>query len=576
MHEPRMHEPRMHEPRMHELLERQIERYLDGDRSRLPAELLREIDRTYKRSVIVADSEAPLDLDPRVALQAVLEATADGIVVVSRDGSVSSCNQQFLDMWGLDASDMEGKAEAGLAAARRQVDDPEAFLAKLRQLDGDLETEDRDLLELRDGRVFERVSKPQRVDGECVGRVWSFRDVSAHRRLEAQVRQAQKMEAVGRVAGGVAHDFNNLLTVIKGYCDLCQRQIEEDEGPLARSLRQIAKAAERAADMTSQLLAFSRQQKLEPRVVDLDAITLDFQPMLRRLIAEDVALTLRLGAETATVLADPGRLQQVLLNLVINARDAMPGGGSIHISTESIYLVPGAGNPFGDDLPAGDYVLMQVADDGEGMAPEVRNQIFEPFFTTKDKGRGTGLGLATVYGIVRQSGGAITVESSPGVGTVFSLALPVALASDYPVVIRDPILEPPAARARILVVEDEEPVRLMLEALLLEQGHQVFLAASPEQALREFGSPEPELDLMVTDIVMPGMYGPELADRLRTVRPELRVLYISGYDPAARERRGAPRAGGAFLQKPFDAATLERKIQEVLRSEAGAPVRDVP
>ena len=382
-------------------------------------------------------------------------------------------------------------------------------------------------------------------------------------RLDEQIRQAQKMEAVGRLAGGIAHDFNNLLTVIKGYCALCSRELGP-EASTSEFLVEISRAANRAADLTGQLLAFSRQQVLQPKVIDLNDGIRELQRMLVRIIGATVDLYFELTDEPVTIHADQGQLQQVLMNLVINARDAMPDGGLVTITTERFDIDDRFATRFDYPVELGPTVVLRVRDSGEGMSADVKARIFDPFFTTKELGKGTGLGLSTVYGIVKQSGGYIWVDSEPGDGTEFRIYLPWVEDDEL-----DGIMDEMPRRRRsggehVLVVEDETPVRQILCRVLRQAGFKVFEAENPTDALKRYSDQPERLDLLITDIVMPAMDGYELAELLQAARPALQVLYISGYSPEAYETKGILRPGSHFLQKPFDADVLTQKIQEVL------------
>jgi signal transduction histidine kinase len=367
---------------------------------------------------------------------------------------------------------------------------------------------------------------------------------------EEQLRQAQKMEAVGQLAGGIAHDFNNLLTVIAGYGALARQRI--GEGPGAEELTAIEHATERAAQVTSQLLAFSRRQVLEPAVLDLNEVAGGLAPMLGRLIGDDVALTIETADDLAPVLADRGQLGQVILNLAVNARDAMPVGGTLTIATRML-----------DDRRVG----LIVSDTGVGMDPAILQRAFEPFYTTKDAGRGTGLGLATVHGIVEQSGGHVTVDSEPGRGTTFTVSLPPAEPVEA-----DGARPAPAAKAgerlggseTVLLCEDEEGVRRLVEHILASNGYRLLVAALPSEALRLAADHDQPIDVLVTDVIMPEMAGPELAERVQAIRPGLRTLFVSGYTAETLRDRGRVPQGSAFLAKPFEAATLLSALRGLL------------
>lgn len=401
------------------------------------------------------------------------------------------------------------------------------------------------------------------------------RDITAHKRAEAELReseanlrQSQKMEAIGRLAGGVAHDFNNMLTAILSYAELLKMGSELSASAQA-DLAQIVRAAERAAALTRQLLAFSRQQLLQPAAVDANEIVRGVSNLLQRLIGEDVVLRLSLTPDICRTFVDPGQLEQVLLNLVINARDAMPHGGTVTLETSDVSLEGPLAAHHGM-LQPGRYVVLAVSDTGIGMTAEVQARIFEPFFTTKELGKGTGLGLSTVYGILRQSGGDITVYSEVGHGTTFKVYLPrhdgVTLAS--------PQAPEELAKLRgtetLLLAEDEPLVRDAATQFLREFGYDVLVAANAAQALEMCRSRDGRVDLLVTDLIMPGMNGRELADRIAAEWPGVRRLFMSGYTDDVIFHHRVLEAGVAFLPKPFTPSTLARKVREVLDAPAKA------
>jgi signal transduction histidine kinase len=381
--------------------------------------------------------------------------------------------------------------------------------------------------------------------------------------LADQLQQAQKIDSLGRLAGGVAHDFNNLLTVIIGYADLMLLEIAKDD-PLRSNLDDIRLAADRAAGLTRQLLAFSRRQLLKPRVLDVNALIAESTRMLQRLVGEDVELVTTLDPQLARVNADPGQIDQVLVNLIVNARDAMPQGGRLIVETQNVVV--------GEEdaerhvtFQAGVYVMIAVSDTGPGIDPDVLPRIFEPFFTTKEPGKGTGLGLSMVYGIVKQSGGWIWVYSEPGHGTTFKIYLPrvdepVATATQEAALDR----ESPRGAETVLVVEDEDTVRKLTAQALQKYGYDVIEAANGGDALLACERRNEPIPLLITDVVMPHVSGPELAIRLRQLHPEMRVLYTSGYTDDAVVRHGLLDRTMAFLQKPFSPDTLARKVRDVL------------
>ena len=391
----------------------------------------------------------------------------------------------------------------------------------------------------------------------------NYRDATERRSLEQQVIQAQKMEAVGRLAGGVAHDFNNILTAIGGYTDLLLADLPLDD-PRREDVDEIHRAADRAAGLTQQLLAFSRRQVLQPRVIDLNALVANVEKLLRRLIGEDVLLATSLGTDVGRVRADPGQLEQVIVNLAVNARDAMPAGGRLTIETRNVDLDAAYAAEHRSVVP-GPYVVLAVSDTGTGMSSDVQSHMFEPFFTTKEVGKGTGLGLATVYGIVKQSGGSIWVYSELGHGTTIKVYLPRVDEPAEPLAVSVPM---DAASLRgtetILLVEDEPAVRGVARQVLARQGYVVLEAPDGQTALAMIDGGAPSVDLVLTDVVMPGMSGRALADQLATRCPGVRVLYMSGYTDDAIVRHGMLERGLAYLQKPFRPDALVRKVREVL------------
>ena len=395
-------------------------------------------------------------------------------------------------------------------------------------------------------------------------------DVSERQRLEDQLRQAQKIEAVGQLAGGIAHNFNNLLTAILGYTELLLARSGTNDADRA-DLEEIRKAGEKAAALTGQLLAFSRKQAQMPEAIDLNCTLTDLQEMLRRVVREDIRLTFDLAPTPAFISVDPNELEQVILNLALNARDALPAGGHIRLEVAHAHSSE-ALNPNSQVLPPGEYVRFSVSDDGAGIAPSARPHLFEPFFTTKPVGKGTGLGLASVYGIVQHSNGFISVDSELGRGTTFTLHFPALSRSrsvDVPPA--DPWPSPPVEHAQeqrtILLVEDEDSVRAVASALLRQQGYHVLEASTPRAALTIFEQHARQIDLLLTDVVMPEMSGPALAQRFVGMRPELPVLFISGYTtPALAREMENPKM--KFLSKPFQASALVAAVRDIFNQAA--------
>jgi PAS domain S-box-containing protein len=393
-----------------------------------------------------------------------------------------------------------------------------------------------------------------------------FRAEETLQRTEEQLRQAQKMEAIGRLAGGIAHDFNNVLSVVLSYCDLMLDDVPEDSS-LRRDLEEVRRAGERAATLTRQLLAFSRQQVLQPRVLDLNEVVAGMSRMLERLLGEDVELELRCAPGLGKVRVDAAQIEQVVMNLVVNARDAMPTGGKLTIETANVELDAEFAATHLGVLP-GPHVMLAVSDTGTGMDKETLGRVFEPFFTTKEKGKGTGLGLSTAFGIVKQSAGSIWVYSEPAKGATFKVYLPVTLEASASL--------PAPARASemrgsetVLLVEDEDQVRSLAAGILRKYGYRVLEARMAREALALAAGGGP-VDLLLTDVVMPEMAGPLLAEKLMSLRPSMRVLFMSGYTDDAVVRHGILEAGAAFLQKPFVPEVLARRVRAALDGAAPA------
>ena len=403
--------------------------------------------------------------------------------------------------------------------------------------------------------------------GEPVSIVGIYADVTARLHLEAELRQAQKMEAVGRLAGGVAHDFNNLLTVITSFSSMILSDADAD-APWRADVNEIKLAADRAARLTRQLLVFSRRQVLRPQVIDLNTTVEDLEKMLRRLIGEDVALETRLAADLWPVRVDPGQIEQVVMNLVVNARDAMPDGGRLRITTSNEAVPQSLASAHGGRASAGDYACLVVTDTGSGMSPDVRSHIFEPFFTTKGPGKGTGLGLSTIYGIVQQSDGFIQVESALDVGSTFRIFLPRAEVDIIEVPAPAAQLSAPEHARTVLLVEDDAPVRAAIGAMLRRGGCQVIEAESGEQALGILARDAASIHLVLTDLVMPRVSGRDLGRHVRATFPSLPVVYMTGYAADAAQGHWALERDAVVLDKPFTTEPLLRAVNEAL----GRPV----
>jgi len=401
------------------------------------------------------------------------------------------------------------------------------------------------------------------AQGEYIGRLWVYRDITEQRQLEEQLYQTQKIESIGQLAGGIAHDFNNLLTPIMGYVDLGAAALPADH-PTRGCLEEIGKAAERAANLTRQLLAFSRRQIIEPKVFNINDLILDMENMLRRLISEDIELATIPDPNLGLVKVDRGQFEQVLVNLVVNARDAMPNGGSLTVTTANVTLDDryASGHP---DVVPGEYVVLEVSDSGVGMTEEVKSHIFEPFFTTKELGKGTGLGLATCYGIVKQNNGHISVRSKLNQGTTFEVYFRITEELVSAEEVEGVYDQPPFGDETVLLVEDEDAVRVLMARILNDFGYTVVTASGGQEALNIASQHTgQEIHLLLSDVVMPQMSGVELADRLRMVRPQTKVLYMSGYTDDAIIHHGVLEPGVEFMGKPFSPPMLARKVREVL------------
>jgi PAS domain S-box-containing protein len=503
--------------------------------------------------------------DSEERFRTMFEAAPIGMIVRDLDGRLASTNPAFERMVGYSNDELElidpSAAEDAettrqlnaelLGGARDGYEQEQRFIAK----DGSERWGRVDVTLVRDAG-----QRPQFV-------LSMVQDVTQHKLLEDELRQAQKMEAIGRLAGGVAHDFNNLLTAISGYANLVLDRLRPHDSHLIEDVREIDKAAQRAHSLTRQLLAFSRKQLLQPQILKVNDVVGDMDTMLRRLIGEDIEIVTVYGSGLARVRADPGQLQQVIINLVVNARDEMPAGGTLSIETANSFVSPDDASRRGGDVQAGSFVTLTIRDTGRGMDSATKARLFEPFFTKKGVGKGTGLGLATVYGIVKQSGGFIDVESEPGEGASFTIQLPAvpAAVAEAPETVQAP--EPtPGGVESILLVEDEDVVRRYVATVLGDAGYHVLLASDGTEALGI--ARDTCVDLLLTDVVMPRISGPELAERLK-----LPVLYMSGYTGDLIEQHELLQPGTAYIQKPFTAGDLKRKVRAALDdSREQAPV----
>jgi len=497
--------------------------------------------------------------DAEASFATLVEFAPIGIYRSNPAGHFLSVNSALVRMLGYDSADEVLQLDMGRdvyadTAERQRLLDRDTYSD--RQYD-DVEA----TWKRKDGRLLQ-VQLSVRAVRNAAGQVDYYetfvRDVTDQRRLQQQLTQSQKMEAIGRLAGGVAHDFNNLLTVITSYSDLVYQDLPPDD-PRRDDVDQVRKAADGAAALTRQLLAFSRQQVLEPKVIDLNSVVDNLKKILQRVIGEDVELTTVLAAELAAVKADVSQIEQILMNLAVNARDAMPTGGQLTIETANVDYDPERQQRADGSK---NFVMLAVTDTGTGMDEATKARIFEPFFTTKQPGKGTGLGLATVYAIVTQAGGFIWVYSEIGHGTSFKIYLPqVDAVATIAAVAR---VDLPRGTETVLLVEDAAAVRAVAGQVLQRQGYRVLEASDGEDALHLAARYQGTIDLVLTDVVMPRAGGRELAERLLTVRPDTRVLYMSGYTDDSVVRHGILEGGVAYLQKPFSPEGLARKVREVL------------
>ncbi len=525
-----------------------------------PTELVAQVNALLRLRRAEAD-------DVRSRLAAIVESSADAIIGMLPDGIIDSWNQGAEQVFGYASEEALGKPFAFLIPPSRSEELP-GILERLRQ--GEAVPPYETVRQRKDGSLVDvllSISPLKDREARLLGASAIAHDMTARKRLEEQLRQTHKLEALGRLAGGVAHDFNNLLTIINGYSQVLLDSLpEHDKG--RELVAEIGKAGERAAGLTQQLLAYSRKQILQLKVLDVNDLVTNLKKMLSRMIGEDVVLTTRLAPDLHPVLADAGQIEQVLMNLSVNARDAMPAGGKLTIETANVRLDE-TSRGANDEVQYGCYVRITVSDTGCGMDAATQARIFEPFFTTKGPGQGTGLGLAMVYGIVKQSGGSIKVASAPERGTTFTLYLP-SLGDEVP-----PGKGQPAAgktlvgTETVLLVEDEDAVRTILHHLLQRRGYNVLMAANGTEALAVAAQHSSGIDLLVTDVVMPGMDGRQVAEALRRLHPNMQVLFLSGYTDDAIMRHGILESETAFLQKPFASAALAKKVRELLDQPAG-------
>jgi PAS domain S-box-containing protein len=487
------------------------------------------------------------------------DSMSDLVSVHDGDYRIVKANAAMGDFFGMEPAELVGRSCHSLYHGS----DSPCSSCPFPEMAGSLQTVSREIEEAHLGApLLMTVSPIFDSDGRLEGCVHVARDVSERRKLEEQLRQSQKMEAIGRLAGGVAHDFNNMLSVIGGFTEEALAKIDPRD-PAADDLREVRSAAERSANLTRQLLAFSRRQPIEPKVVDLNERLRSMEGMLRRLLGEDIRVELDLSQDLWPVRVDPSQMDQTVANLAANSRDAMPEGGTLRVESGNVTLgdlaVEGDGG-----VAVGDYVVLAVSDDGHGMDHETLRHVFEPFFTTKGEGRGTGLGLATVYGTVKQNGGSVDVDSAPGLGTTVRVYLPRYRGEGGVEHVPDSVRPDRAEKETVLLVEDERQVRRLVRIILGRLGYEVLEAEGPEEALALCAGHEGRIHLLLTDVVMPVMNGKELQERVSALLPGVKALFMSGYTADAIASRGVLHEGVEFLEKPFSPDQLGRKVREVL------------
>ncbi|HBA88132.1 MAG TPA: PAS domain-containing sensor histidine kinase [Geobacter sp.] len=501
-------------------------------------------------------------------LSATIESTLDGIMAVDPHGEIVACNSRFVEMWGIEDDALaSGDSNKLLLSLLGQVRDPVLFFEKVTQLYWEPEQESYDLVELSDGRCFERFSRPQFRDGKAAGRVWTFHDISELKKLESQLLHAQKMEAIGTLAGGIAHDFNNIMTAVIGYTELVSVGLNPP-APFGGYLQSISDASNRAVALIRNLLAYSRKDPVQTSKLECNSMVRNLIGFLERLIGADIELVMKLSDKPHGILADQGQIEQVLVNLTTNARDAMPEGGRLSLEVAPVEI--GSDEITGiDGAKPGPYVRITIADTGSGIDEATRRRIFEPFFTTKEVGKGTGLGLSISYNIVKRHGGFLTVASESGRGTSFSIHLPriqpTATLKQALAVAR----EIPRGEETVLLVEDNESVRSLISQVMSGKGYRVIEAVDGEDGVEKFRSHLEEISLVILDVIMPKKNGGDAFDEIRAMRSDIPAIFISGYTGDIIDRQRISEDGANFLMKPILPEKLLILARQVIDQQKG-------
>jgi PAS domain S-box-containing protein len=528
-----------------------------------------EIEVARRAAQVATPGAAEMKSDSEVTLRKLwrlVEQSTDSVIIMDRSGVMEYVNPAFEALTGYSRREAVGQT-LGILKSEQQAGELYEEMWNTVLSGNVFRGIVMDRKKNGDTLIIEKALTPLRdANGEITHFISTGRDITERRQLESDLRQAQKMDAIGKLAGGVAHDFNNLLLVISAYAELMLDSLTADH-PLRRNVDEIISASRRAADLTRQLLAFGRKQMQSLQVLDLNSVITEINTMLPRLIGEDIDLIFLPEQNLGKVKADPVQIEQIVMNLAANARDAMPSGGTLTIETATVE-VDEAYVQRHSIVPPGDYILLTVADTGQGIDSKHLPHIFEPFYTTKKEGKGTGLGLATVYGIVKQNGGFIWLYSEPGQGTSFKIYLPQVHSVSSEARVTKPAEPSPRGRETVLLVEDEASVRQASRQFLIGSGYSVLEAFDGEDALREAREHDGPIHLMITDVVMPRMSGPTLAEKLADIRPDIKVLFVSGHAERTILQHGKVDVTKHFLQKPFSLKTLARKVREVLETSS--------